>query len=96
MVYLKDGKLGAAEYQEGGAGGGLAKGLFRLVGASGGKSLAKAITKLPPGLRDRFGRLGIVPSVKSAGQAGVPAARSAGTRGAEFMEHIADVLRAAK
>lgn len=65
LAYVKDGKLEAAEYQENGAAGGLAKALLKLAGASGTKTLAKALTKLPPGLRERFGRFGILPSTKN-------------------------------
>ena len=63
MLYYEDGKLKVAEIQENGIGGGLVKGLAKILGA-GGKSastaLKSALAKLPSSLRTRLAASGLL------------------------------------
>ncbi len=69
MLYLEDGKLKIAEIQENGIGGGLVKGLAKILGA-GGKSAATALKgaleKLPAGLRTRLAGAGVLRGADAA------------------------------
>jgi hypothetical protein len=63
LIYFEDGKLGVSELQEAGIGGGLVKGLAKILGA-GGKSastaLKNALEKLPASLRTRLAGAGVL------------------------------------
>ena len=69
LLYLEDGKLKISEIQENGIGGGLVKGLAKILGA-GGKSAATALkgalAKLPPGLRTRLAGAGVLRGADAA------------------------------
>jgi hypothetical protein len=63
MLYVEDGKLKIAELQENGIGGGLVKGLAKILGAGArGTSAAvkSALEKLPAGLRARLAAAGVL------------------------------------
>ncbi len=69
MIYVEDGKLKISELQENGIGGGLVKGLAKILGA-GGKSastaLKSALEKLPAGLRTRLAGAGVLRGADAA------------------------------
>jgi hypothetical protein len=69
MIYVEDGELKISELQENGIGGGLVKGLAKILGA-GGKSastaLKNALEKLPPSLRTRLAGAGVLRGADAA------------------------------
>ena len=69
LIYYEDGKLEISEMMENGVGGGLVKGLAKILGA-GGKSastaLKSALTKLSPSLRARLASSGLLRGVEGA------------------------------
>jgi hypothetical protein len=63
MLYFEDGKLKIAELQENGIGGGLVKGLAKVLGAgakSSSAALKSVLEKLPAGLRTRLAGAGVL------------------------------------
>lgn len=63
MLYVEDGKLKVSELQENGIGGGLVKGLAKVLGAGGRSSsaaLKSVLEKLPAGLRTRLVGAGVL------------------------------------
>jgi Bacterial TSP3 repeat len=69
MLYVEDGKLQIAELQENGIGGGLVKGLARILGAGGkaaGPALKSALEKLPASLRTRLAGAGVLRGADAA------------------------------
>ncbi len=69
MLYVEDGKLKIAELQENGIGGGLVKGLAKILGAGGrGSSAAvkSALEKLPASLRTRLAAAGVLRGTETA------------------------------
>jgi Bacterial TSP3 repeat len=75
MLYVHDGKLEVAELQENGIGGGLVRGLAKVLGA-GGKSastaLKGALEKLPAGLRTRLASAGVLRGAAEASTKTLP------------------------
>jgi thrombospondin type 3 repeat protein len=69
MIYIEDGELKVSELQEMGIGGGLVKGLAKILGA-GGKSastaLRNALDKLPASLRTRLAGAGVLRGADAA------------------------------
>jgi hypothetical protein len=69
MLYVEDGELKIAELQENGIGGGLVKGLAKLLGA-GGKSASAAVKsaldRLPASLRTRLAGAGVLRGTDAA------------------------------
>jgi hypothetical protein len=69
LIYFEDGELKVSEIQEAGIGGGLVKGLAKILGA-GGKSasaaLRNALDKLPAGLRTRLAGAGVLRGAEAA------------------------------
>ena len=69
MLYVEDGELKIAELQENGIGGGLVKGLAKLLGA-GGKSASSAVKsaldRLPASLRTRLAGAGVLRGTDAA------------------------------
>ena len=69
MLFYKDGKLQVSEMMENGVGGGLVKGLAKILGA-GGKSastaLKNALAKLSPSLRAQLASSGLLKGVEGA------------------------------
>jgi len=69
LIYIEDGKLKISELQENGIGGGLVKGLAKILGA-GGKSastaLKNALEKLPASLRTRLAGTGVLRGTDAA------------------------------
>ena len=72
VVYVEDGKLKIAELMENGIGGGLVRGLAKILGA-GGKSASSALKgalgKLPAGLRTRLAGAGVLRGADAAAAA---------------------------
>ena len=72
LIYYEDGKLKVSEVQEMGIGGGLVKGLAKILGA-GGKSasaaLKNAMAKLPAGLKTRLAGAGVLRGADAAAAA---------------------------
>ncbi len=69
MIYVEDGKLKIAELQENGIGGGLVKGLAKILGAGGkaaGPALKSALEKLPASLRLRLAGAGVLRGADAA------------------------------
>jgi hypothetical protein len=69
MLYVEDGKLKIAEMQEMGIGGGLVKGLAKILGAGGksaGTALKSALNKLPASLRTRLASAGVLRGADAA------------------------------
>jgi hypothetical protein len=69
MIYVEDGKLKVAELQENGIGGGLVKGLAKILGAGGkaaGPALKSALEKLPASLRLRLASAGVLRGADAA------------------------------
>jgi hypothetical protein len=63
MLYVEDGKLKVSELMENGVGGGLVKGLAKILGAGGksaGTALKNALAKLPPSLKTRLAGAGVL------------------------------------
>jgi hypothetical protein len=72
VIYVEDGELKIAEMQENGIGGGLVKGLAKILGA-GGKSastaLKNALEELPAGLKTRLVGAGVLRGADAAAAA---------------------------
>ncbi len=69
MIYVEDGRLQIAELQENGIGGGLIKGLAKILGAGGkaaGPALKSALEKLPASLRLRLASAGVLRGADAA------------------------------
>lgn len=69
LTRVEDGKLKIAELQENGVGGGLAKGLGKLLGGGArafGPALGSALRSVPAVLRGRLARVGIGPAPRAA------------------------------
>ena len=69
LLYLEDGKLQISELQEAGIGGGLVKGLAKILGAgskSASAALKGALEKLPAGLRTRLAGAGVLRGADAA------------------------------
>jgi hypothetical protein len=69
LLYVEDGELKVAELQENGIGGGLVKGLAKILGAGGksaGSALRSALDKLPAGLRTRLAGAGVLRGADAA------------------------------
>ncbi len=71
LLYLEDGKLKVSEIQEMGIGGGLVKGLAKILGAGGkgaSTALKNALAKLSPSLRTRLASSGLLKGVEGAAE----------------------------
>ena len=69
LIGYQDGKLVISELQENGIGGGLVKGLAKILGAGGksaGTALKNALAKLPPGLKTRLAGAGVLRGADAA------------------------------
>jgi hypothetical protein len=69
MFYIEDGELKIAEVQENGIGGGLVKGLAKILGAGGksaGTAMRNALERLPAGLRTRLAGAGVLRGADAA------------------------------
>jgi hypothetical protein len=72
LIYYEDGKLKVSEMQEMGIGGGLVKGLAKILGAGGkgaSTALKNALSKLSPSLQARLASSGLLKGVEGATQA---------------------------
>jgi hypothetical protein len=72
MIYFEDGKLKIAELQENGIGGGLIKGLAKILGAggkSGSTALKGALEELPAGLKTELAGAGVLRGADAAAAA---------------------------
>lgn len=70
VVYFEDGRLQIAEMQENGIGGGLVKGLSKILGLGGktaSAALKSALEKLPAGLKTRLVGAGVIRGADVAG-----------------------------
>jgi hypothetical protein len=69
MLYFEDGELKIAEMQQMGIGGGLIKGLAKILGAGGSSAssaIRNALSKLPAGLRTRLTGAGVLRGTEAA------------------------------
>jgi hypothetical protein len=72
LIYVEDGKLKIAELMENGIGGGLVKGLAKILGAGGktaSSALKSALEKLPASLRTRLAGAGVLRGADAAAAA---------------------------
>ena len=78
LIGYEDGKLVVSELQENGIGGGLVKGLAKILGAGGktaSTALKNALEKLPASLRTRLAGAGVLRGADAAAAATKPLAR---------------------
>lgn len=94
MLRVEDGKLKIDELMENGIGGGLVKGLAKILGAgskSAGAALKDALEELPAGLRTRLASAGVLRGTEAGAAATKPLPRFAPGRWLpHFEKHAAE------
>jgi hypothetical protein len=82
----ENGQLAFIEIQEAGVGGGVVKGLARLLGASGGRTVSQvassAAARVPGPLRSTLARVGVVPGARAVPRPPAPPSRPGSALGA--------------